>query len=103
VKALERVLSSLPAGGPVSLLLRALGVGLSLQGDLVAALRRVAEAKRVLRSKELCDPITLAIVELLALYGPLNVSELTGLMRRAGGRRPGGSCPGGRRPSSRWG
>jgi len=84
--ALERTISSLPGGDLLSLLFKALSTNLAVQGDLAAIYRKVAETRNVLRREGLYDSITLAIVELLALHGPLNISELAELLRRTRGR-----------------
>jgi len=86
--ALERTISSLPEGGLLSLLFKALSTNLAVQGDLAAIYRKVVEARNVLRREGPYDFITLAIVELLALHGPLNISELAELLRRTRVKTP---------------
>jgi len=86
LKTIKSLLDLIPGGDLISFLIHILSLGISFQGDLTQAFRKVLKAKRILTEKGLYDEIILSLVNLLAVYGPLNISELTRLLRKIRGR-----------------
>jgi len=86
LRAIEELVAQVPGGDLLSFLIRALSLNVELQSDVAQAYRRVLRARKVLRERGIYDSITMAIVELLALYGPLNISRIAALLRRVRGR-----------------
>ena|GEM_PF-1407796 len=87
LKLIEDLLALEPQSREEILILLSLAVGsVSFEGNVINLIRDIVRVERILRQKGFADDLSRWLLRLLALYGPMNISQLARILRQWRGR-----------------